>query len=110
MRSVRHTVPKIQVARGGRPPRSPRKTARGLPEPSNNRALEPSIVITNAQMAWAELLVLNGRGPPDKREELETGLDRSILALSRMVREVKKPKKKDSRKVTDILRSIRDYR
>ena len=68
------------------------------------------MVVTNAQMIWSELLVLNGGGRPVKREELETSLDRSILALSKLVKRVKKGKKADLKFVTDTLRSIRDYR
>ena len=72
--------------------------------------MEMSIVVTNAQMTWSELLVLNGAGRPSKREELETSLDRSILALSKLVGRLKKAKKADLKIVRDTLRSIRDYR
>ena len=72
--------------------------------------MEMSIVLTNAQMTWSELLVLNGGGRPAKREELETSLDRSILALSKLVKRVKKAKKADLKILRNTLRSIRDYR
>src|SRR5207247_256444 len=72
--------------------------------------LEGSMVVTNAQMAWAELLVLNGRGTPVKREELEMSLDRNILALRRLIGPAKKVNKVDLKNVMETLRSIRDYR
>src|SRR6266568_4694534 len=95
------TAPKTQAAPRGGPPKPPKKTARGLQdepeEPANEGAskLEMSMVVTNAQMTWSELLVLNGGGRPMKREELETSLDRSILALSKLAGRVKKVKKAD---------------
>jgi hypothetical protein len=68
------------------------------------------MVVTNAQITWSELLVLNGGGPAAKREELETNLDRSILALKRLAERLRKLKKSDLKPLTDTLRSILDYR
>ena len=68
------------------------------------------MIVTNAQITWSELLVLNGNCRPSKREELETCLDRSILALSRVASRVKKVKKQNLKTVMDTLWSIRDYR
>jgi hypothetical protein len=68
------------------------------------------MVVTNAQMTWSELLVLNGRGTVVKREELETSLDRSILALRKFAGPNKRVKKQDLKTVMDTLQSIRDYR
>jgi hypothetical protein len=110
------TALKTQAAPSRGPPGPPKKTARGLQdepgEPANEGAsnLEMGMVVTNAQMIWAELLVLNGGGRPMKREELETSLDRSILALNRLSGGLKKPKKRDLKTVTDTLRCILDYR
>lgn len=77
-------VPRTQSAPRRGPPGPPKKTARGLQDgeagDKGDSKLELSTVVTNAKMAWSELLVLNGRGPEEKREELETSLDRSILA------------------------------
>ena len=115
-RSSPEAVPKTQVASSGGPPRPPRKTARGLqdelgqPANESESKMEMSIVVTNAQMTWSELLVLNGGGRPVKREELETSLDRSILALSKLEGRMKKAKKADLKIVRATLRSIRDYR
>lgn len=61
-------------------------------------------------MTWSELLVLNGRGPDVKREELETSLDRSILALRKIARLKKTIKKSEFKTVMDTLKCIRDYR
>jgi len=82
----------------------------GEPENGGELSLEVSMVVTNAQIAWSELLVLNGNCRPSKREELETRLDRSILALSRVARRVKNVKKQDLKPVINALWSIRDYR
>ena len=115
-RSAPEVVPKTQVAPSGGPPKPPRKTARGLqdepgqPASEGDSKMEMRMALTNAQMTWSELLVLNGAGRPVKREELETGLDRSILALSKLVGRLKKAKKADLKIVRDTLRSIRDYR
>src|SRR6267142_6021452 len=89
-RSAPEAAPNTQAASSGGPPRPPRKTARGLqgepgqPANESDSKLEMSMVLTNALMIWSELLVLNGGGRPVKREELETSLDRSILALSKL--------------------------
>jgi len=115
-RSAPEALPKTHVASSGGPPRPPRKTARGLqdepgqPASEGDSKMEMRMALTNAQMTWSELLVLNGGGRPVKREELETSLDRSILALSKLVSRVKKAKKADLKIVRDTLRSIRDYR
>ena len=90
-RSAPEAVPNTQAAPSGGPPRPPRKTARGLQDETGQPAsegaskMEMRMALTNAQMTWSELLVLNGGGRPVKREELETSLDRSILALSKLV-------------------------
>ena len=68
------------------------------------------MVVTNAKMTWSELLVLNGRGPAVNREELETRLDRSILALRKFARPNKTVKKRDLKIVMVTLRLIREYR
>ena len=68
------------------------------------------MLVANAKMIWSELVVLNGRGPSVKQEELETSLDRSILALRKFTGPNKKVKKRDLRIVMDTLRSIREYR
>ena len=114
--SAPEAVPDTQAAPSGGPPRPPKKIARGLqddpgqPANESDSKLEMSMVVTNAQMTWSELLVLNGGGRPVKREELETSLDRSILALSKLAGRVKKVKKADLKIAMDTLRSIRDYR
>ena len=106
--------PRTQAAPSGGPPRPPKKTARDLEddpgEPPKNAEppLEVGLVGTNALMAWAELLVLNGRGPLAKHEELERTLDRNILALKKFTE--KKMKKKDRKKVLETLRCIHEYR
>src|SRR5207245_10071681 len=87
--SAPEAVPNTRAAPSGGPPRPPRKTARGLQDepgqPASEGAskMEMSIVVTNAQMTWSELLVLNGGGRPVKREQHETRLDRHRLALTR---------------------------
>jgi len=68
------------------------------------------MLVANAKMIWSELVVLNGRGPSVKQEELETNLDRSILALRKFTGPNKKVKKRDLKIVTETLRSIREYR
>ena len=68
------------------------------------------MVVTNAKMFWSELVVLNGRGPAIKHEELETSLDRSILALRKFTGPNKKIKKRGLKIVVETLRSIREYR
>ncbi len=68
------------------------------------------MVVTNAKMTWSELLVLNGRGPTAKREELETSLDHSILALRKFAEANKTVKKRNLKIVMDTLRLIREYR
>jgi hypothetical protein len=68
------------------------------------------MVVTNAKMTWSELLVLNGAGPATKREALETSLDRSVLALKRLVERRGKVNQADLKAVADTLRIILDYR
>jgi hypothetical protein len=68
------------------------------------------MVVTNAKMAWSELLVLNGRCPAVKREELETSLDRNILALTKFAGPSKTVKKRDRKIVKETLQLIRQYR
>ena len=105
---------RTQAAPSRSPPRPPKKTARGLHdgEPPNDAGseLDLNVVVTNAKMIWSELVVLNGRGPPVKQEELEMSLDRSILALGKFAGPNKKVKKRDLKLVMDTLRSIREYR
>ena len=107
-------TPRTQTAPRRGPPGPPKKTARGLQDgeggDKRDPKLELSTVVTNAQMTWSELLVLNGRGPHVKREELETNLDRSILALRKIARLTKTMKESELKTVMDTLRCIRDYR
>lgn len=114
LRSAVEASPRTQTALRRGPPRPPKKTARGLQDgeggDKGDSKLELSTVVTNAKMTWSELLVLNGRGPDVKREELETSLDRSILALRKIARLKKRIKESELQTVMDTLKCIHDYR
>src|SRR5689334_18342002 len=92
-------APRTQTALRRRPPGPPKRTAWGLQDgeggDKGDSKLELSTVLTNAKMTWSELLVLNGRAPDVKREELETSLDRSILALRKIARLKKRIKERE---------------
>ena len=114
-RNLAHgATPGTQTAPRRGPPRPPKKTARGSQDGESRNdgdsKAELGMVVTNAKMTWSELLVLNGGGPVGKREELETSLDWSILALKRLAAHQPKISKLDLKLVMDTLRSILDYR
>jgi hypothetical protein len=106
-------LPKTLGAPSGGPPKPPRKTVRGLGDQSKDPVNEGdssqlmAMVATHAQITWSELVVLNGGGGQEKREELETTLDRSVVALNKLARQSKRAAWK---KAMDVLRFIRDYR
>ena len=82
----------------------------GEPPNDADSKLDLNMVVTNAKMTWSELLVLNGRGSALKREDLETSLDRSILALRKFTGPNSKVSKRDLKIVLDTLWSVREYR
>jgi len=112
--SAPDTAPRTQTAPNRGPPRPPKKTARDLQDGEHPNDSDPkldlSMVVTNAKMAWSELLVLNCRAPAAKREQLETSLDRSILALRKFAGPNKTVKKRDLKIVRETLQLIREYR
>ena len=114
LKSRLEVAPRTQTALRRRPPGPPKKTARGLQDGEGggkgDSKLELSTVVTNAKMTWSELLVLNGRGPDVKSEELEMSLDRSILALRKIARLKKRIRESEFQTLMDTLRCIRDYR
>lgn len=68
------------------------------------------MAVTNAQMIWSELLVLNGRGRPSKCEELELKLDRQILILTRLLKRIKRARLGDPGTIMNTLRILGEYR
>jgi hypothetical protein len=72
--------------------------------------LQVWIAVTNAQMIWSELLVLNGRGRPSKCEELELKLDRQILILTQLLKETKRARLGDPGTIVNTFRVLREYR
>lgn len=115
-RSAPGAAPKTQTAARRGPPKPPKRTARGLDDQPEEPACEADlplqiwIAVTNAQMVWSELLVLNGRGPPGKSEELEVKLDGQILILSRLLKRIKRAGLGDPETIMDTLRVLREYR
>ncbi len=113
---MRGAAPKTQAAGRRGPPRPPKRTARSLDdqpkEPAGEADLQLQVwmAVTNAQMVWSELLVLNGGGRPSKCEELEVKLDGQILILSRLLKRMKRTRLGDSGTITNTLRLLREYR
>ncbi len=68
------------------------------------------MAVTNAQMVWSELLVLNGGGRSSKREELETSLDAQIVILNRLLKRIKQARLGDAGTIMNILWVLREYR
>jgi hypothetical protein len=115
-RSVRGAAPRTQTAGRRGPPKPPKRTAMGLEdepgEPANEADLRLRVwmAVTNAQMVWSELLVLNGGGRSSKREELEVKLDEQILILSRLLKQIKRARLGDPGTIMNSLRVFREYR
>jgi hypothetical protein len=68
------------------------------------------MAVTNAQMVWSELLVLNGGGRPSEREELEVKLDEQILILSRLLKRIRRAGIGNPGTIMNTLRVLREYR